>query len=136
MSHYMLVVVGEDVDHQLAPYAESLDVEEYEDSDGELTTYNPDSKYDYYTVGGRYKGRLKLKTGHLADMALIGDVDLSHAITPYAILINGEWIENSVSWTLSDSAREIEGVKWKAFCGGIFTALSKDTQITVLDCHM
>lgn len=35
-----------------------------------LTTYNPNSKWDWYVVGGRWKNLLKLKDGSRADYAL------------------------------------------------------------------
>jgi hypothetical protein len=48
------------------------------DFDGNLlSTYNPDSKYDYYVIGGRYKNWLKKKTGGLCDYAKIKDIDFS-----------------------------------------------------------
>jgi len=38
--------------------------EEYLGPDGEVySTYNPDSKWDWYEVGGRYAGRIAVKDG-------------------------------------------------------------------------
>jgi hypothetical protein len=46
------------------------------DEDGNrLTSYNPDSKWDWYVIGGRWPGLLKLKDGSEADMARIKDVN-------------------------------------------------------------
>ena len=57
MSHYLVGVVVNDiseVDDVLAPYDEELEVEPYTDEDGETTTYNPNSKWDWYAIGGRW----------------------------------------------------------------------------------
>jgi hypothetical protein len=117
MSHYTVMVIGDDVDWILEPYNESLEVEPYIDQTKEelhkefmacygriyaenkpeglldafeeltlsldgvnakwldkwngqkldkhgnaLTTYNPDSKWDWYQVGGRWSGSLILKS--------------------------------------------------------------------------
>lgn len=44
--------------------------------DGDLiSTYNPDSKWDWYEVGGRWGGSLALKAGGRADEAKASEVD-------------------------------------------------------------
>ena len=114
MSHFTVLVIGEDPETLLAPYSEELTVEEYRDyedgkpedhwavagmiEDGELakdfdgweafvaawnlrysdepmyydserdqaytlSTYNPKSKWDWYTLGGRWTGFFKLRDG-------------------------------------------------------------------------
>lgn len=118
MSHYIVMVVGEDIDEILEPYDENLEVEPYIDQTKEelhkdfmrcwgetyvenkpvslltsfedltlsldgvnakwldgwngkkldkhgnsLSIYNPDSKWDWYEVGGRWSGMLILKPG-------------------------------------------------------------------------
>jgi hypothetical protein len=113
MSHFTVLVIGQDPDTQLAPYDENREVDEYEcgevsehdkdrfvnyytqehpevatgktfdelypiygeswdsgrcrkDENGvwrEYSTYNPDSKWDWYVIGGRWTGFFKLKSG-------------------------------------------------------------------------
>lgn len=60
-----------------------------EDYDGELnedgdliSTYNPDSKWDWYEVGGRWEGQLLLKTGAPVDAAPAGLVDWDAMFSP------------------------------------------------------
>lgn len=71
----------------------------YFDEDGNpMTTYNPDSKWDWYSIGGRFPGRLKAKEGNHGDgsafrnnpmvdgefdSARIGDVDFSIDMEKY-----------------------------------------------------
>lgn len=46
------------------------------DEDGNLmTTYNEDSKYDYYGEEGRWSGEIILKDGSHVDSASVGDID-------------------------------------------------------------
>jgi hypothetical protein len=88
------MVIGENPEEQLAPYDENIDVPEYTDEDGEVTTYNPKSKWDWYELGGRWTGFLRLKPGCVgytgqpglgtssakagyADAARLGDIDIA-----------------------------------------------------------
>lgn len=91
MSHFSVIVIGNNAEQQLAPYDENLAVETV-DEDGEIYTRNPDAKWDWYEIGGRWTGYFKLKPGALgtvgcpgiltpparhsyADVAKKGDID-------------------------------------------------------------
>lgn len=110
MSHFAVLVIGDNVEEQLAPYDENIEVEEYKrglvsdeektrmidyyskkhnfngtfeecymkfgnkwndnsfrkNDDGlwyEYSTYNPKSKWDWYSIGGRWSGFFKMKPG-------------------------------------------------------------------------
>jgi hypothetical protein len=144
MSHFTVLVIGEDYEEQLAPYDESITVAPYRDYADEellafyikqyaddhegaqaasdedmvsflnqkwsddvrelrvdetgiyrLSTYNPNSKWDWYSVGGRWTGYFKVKEGvavgssqlgesgafdnkrlHDADIVYKGDIDI------------------------------------------------------------
>ena len=55
MSHFSVLVIGDNVDEQLAPYI-------YEPEEiGE--NYNPKAKWDWYEVWGRWSGELIVKQG-------------------------------------------------------------------------
>lgn len=123
MSHFTVMVIGDNPEEQLAPYSESIEtaprvreevsdeeiqsmIEYYknpenggheyptfdelyenhgddwnsntwEKRDGkwvEITTYNPNSKWDWYQLGGRWTGFLKLKKdaeGEVGDFSLV-----------------------------------------------------------------
>jgi len=48
------------------------------DEDGNLiTTYNPDSKWDWYVEGGRFSDEILLKTGERVGWAKVKDIDFS-----------------------------------------------------------
>ena len=123
MSHFTVLVIGDDVETQLAKYNENNETEprvdcevsdeekerfleyykENENFEGtfdecyeehgedwnnsswkksskgiwqEWSTYNPDSKWDWYSVGGRWTGYFKLKkdaTGELGEVGAFGN---------------------------------------------------------------
>jgi len=48
------------------------------DEDGNpLSTYNPNSKWDWYSVGGRWDNFLKTKNGEYVNECLVKDLDLT-----------------------------------------------------------
>ena len=52
--------------------------DEQTDEEGNiLSTYNPRSTWDWWTVGGRWRGMLRLKDGSTADSARIVDIDFT-----------------------------------------------------------
>lgn len=60
--------------------AEKYDDYEYDKDGNEMTTYNPKSKWDWYSIGGRWSYGLKLKEpdedgGEYCDYAKIKDID-------------------------------------------------------------
>jgi hypothetical protein len=78
VSHFCVLVIGENVEQQLAPYQENnmgdcpkeyLAFVEAEDCKVDPETgkrgywENPNKKWDWYRIGGRYAGRLKVNDG-------------------------------------------------------------------------
>jgi len=82
MSHFTVLVVGDDVHEQLAPYQENNMgdcPEEYLVKDEEEDyTYNPNSQWDWYVIGGRWSGFFKLKahakSGRYGEKSLLSSV--------------------------------------------------------------
>lgn len=53
---------------------------EFDEEGNQLTTYNPDSKWDWYQVGGRWDGAIMhLKDGTFVNHAQVKDIDFSPA---------------------------------------------------------
>lgn len=82
MSHFTVLVIGDDIEKQLAPYQENnmgdcpkeyMQFTEDEDYDVDEETgkkgywSNPNTKWDWYSVGGRWTGYFKLKKINLLD---------------------------------------------------------------------
>jgi hypothetical protein len=118
-------------------------------ADGRLfrwSTANPDSKYDWYVVGGRFPGCLRLKQpvqpsgwrrlfgagpkdrGNQARKADIQQ-DLLLADPPTALLFEGRWHE----CPFTSDAAELE--KWRTQFAGLFASIPDDALLTVVDMH-
>jgi hypothetical protein len=139
----------------------------YEDSEnigpeGEVySTYNPNSKWDYFRLGGRYCARLKIKEGvdylpiklsyewkyatpeqiaetqgRKADTARKGDIENIDELSAFAVLKDGEWYERGkMGWwgIVHDEKDEDE---WKKQFATMLESLPDDTLISYFDCHI
>ena len=65
------------------------------DEDGNLlSTYNPNSKWDWYSIGGRWSGGLITKNGDHVDEAYVNEVDWDQTGIPFAFVTPiGMWKE-------------------------------------------
>jgi len=67
MSHSTCLVIGNDPEGQLEPFNENLDeaspYTEFEDGENGGYWYNPNAKWDWYSLGGRWTGFFKVKNG-------------------------------------------------------------------------
>lgn len=139
MSHFIVVVIGENWEGQLAPYSEQLEVDPYKDDEGEETTYNPKSRWDWYEMGGRWRGFFPMKpegSGVVggagvfkneappctADQLKLGDVDFERAIREREAGARkrfGEWkscwekvgpsYKDTVSWKTMKESAQLRG---------------------------
>ena len=86
MSHFTVLVIGPDYEAQLEPYDENKTVAPYREYLSEkekayydecevtfdrekkqwfrMSVYNPKSKWDWYQIGGRWRGYFRLKDEH------------------------------------------------------------------------
>lgn len=67
-----------DVSDEEAVYGllrEEREDETFDEDGNYISTYNPNSKWDWYEFGGRWGGSLKLKKGGKADEARAGEID-------------------------------------------------------------
>ena len=70
---------------------------EYDEDGNELTTYNPKSKWDWYSFGGRWSGYLKTKSGDQVDICGLDELDLmpdkekyERAIRFWEVVVDGD----------------------------------------------
>jgi len=142
MSHFSVLVIGENVEEQLAPYQENnmgdcpkqfLVFHEDEDSDVDEETgkkgywSNPNAKWDYYRAGGRWAGFFTLKDGVKAAAPVGGyEVTLGLQDAPKAgtadVLRKGE-----IDWTAMRDAAGDKAAKKYDFAAAIFGDLPKNT---------
>lgn len=83
MPHYTVAVISADNDEEtignmLAPFSENLEVEErtYTDDNGAVETYmcNPNAKWDWWRIGGRWNNYLTEKSGLKTNSTKIKDL--------------------------------------------------------------
>jgi hypothetical protein len=135
-------------------YYEEEDINENGDV---LSTYNPFSKWDWYQIGGRWQGTLKLKDGSIGeigrkslldsdifyddtrcDSALVKDIDFDsmEKFSTFAVLLpNGEWYEKGkMGWwaCVSDEDEEWSNNYHERFMKNV----NEEWTLTVVDCHI
>ena len=110
------------------------------------STYNPNSKWDWYILGGRWSGMIKLKencTGIKGecgsfnntpgiDAALKGDIANIDTLITFAVLKDGEWyeqedIESNINLNINSWYQKIKQ---------LLEDVSDDTLISIYDCHI
>lgn len=115
MSHFTVAVAAKknsikEVEKLLAPYNENIGVKPYLDEDGELTTYNPNSKWDWYEIGGRWNNYLIVDKNN-DDVYDNGDEVKGH---PELKKVNGAKIKD-IKFDLINGGREEAVRKWELF---------------------
>lgn len=233
MSHYTVLVIGDNVDDQLAPFDESIkvkytrskeehiargkkDIEDYKNNglyatylenpeeylnkctndahakyiseefpkklkwtdeeiyqdqirwyephqineDGSTNeTYNPNSKWDWYQIGGRWSGMIRVlpnqRSGRMGekswassenddplqvDSAEVRDIDWDHQnmkhFGTFAVLKDGKWYERGEMgwWAIVSNEKPEE--QWDQEFKKLIKDLNPETRITVVDCHI
>ena len=79
----------------------------HKDNDGiwrKYSTYNPDSKWDWYSVGGRWDNAIKTKSGELVNECLAEEIDLE----PYP----SKCYEDDTDWQGNPMKRLKDGYDW------------------------
>lgn len=141
-------------------YKEAIKFYDPEDigADGEVySTLNPDSKWDWYTVGGRWAGLLKLKDGivgnppnfsyrwseedknkllneNRTDVALKSQIANLDEIVCFAFLKDGIWQEKGeMGWFACVSNEKMD---WDDQFNKLVRELPGDSLITIVDCHI
>lgn len=115
--------------------------------DNLLSTYNLDSKWDWYCVGGRWTGYLPSKmedaegNSEEVNWGLVGDINwdkfLETIKAPFCFVTqSGEWHElASMGWwgmTSDDKEEDAWNKEFKEY----LESLSDDVEVTVIDFHI
>lgn len=76
MSHFSVAVITKgkpsmsDIEEILYPFDESLEIEQVpENEDGDEYFYNPDARWDWYCVGGRWAGKIRTRNPEMNDLS-------------------------------------------------------------------
>ena len=103
-----------------------------------MSTYNPDSKWNWYEEGGRWEGSLVLKTKNLSkqNQARLKDIDWKRTEPPFAMLIEGEWIERGEMGWFGMARNEKSASQWGKEFKKRIKDIDPNTLVTVVDCHI
>lgn len=205
MSHYAVLVIGDNPETQLEPFDENIEVAPYArgevtdedkkrmldyyntkagyvfktfeecykekgidwngnryrlDEDGvwrEYTTYNPNSKWDWYSLGGRWSGCfIKLKDGAIGvsgrgslvmdnkpgiDQAYKKDIDFEKIerkeFIPYAVIYKGEWISRGdMGWWGITTKEHFNEEEWEKKVWELIDSVPDVTLFSFYDLHI
>ena len=126
---------------------------EIDKDDNLLSTYNPDSKWDWYQVGGRWGGYLPLKESQTVtfegenyeftytDECVVKEVDwdtyFREHTSPFCfITTTGEWHEKAEMGWWAMTANDKEENDWIKEFKDYLNILDPDTVITAIDFHI
>lgn len=118
------------------------------DEDGNLISrYNPDSRWDWFSVGGRWSGFLLLKAKDAAgepiqtNEASVGEIDWEamkqQRFTPFCyITTEGEWCEKGEMGWWGHTENEVDQHTWDDEFYDYLSTLDSDCLVTVVDFHI
>lgn len=124
---------------------------------------NPDSKWDWYRMGGRWRGYFKLKKGKTGivgeeagldksdsriwpngvDQARKCDIDFDamfkkrpNDTATFAVLANGKWYEKGEMGWWAMVRNEKANEDWNGEFKKILDSISDEELLTIVDCHI
>lgn len=131
-----------ETDEQFYEFAKRFGVEEIDEDGNFLTTYNPNSKWDWYTEGGRWRGYLPTKYGYNADNCVVGDVDWgkyfeNNQSGPFCFVTeDGEWHETAKMGWWGMTANDKDKDDWRKEFETYLKSLDPETEVTAIDFHI
>lgn len=131
-----------ETDEQLYEFAQRFGVEAIDKDGNFLSTYNPNSKWDWYTEGGRWRGYLPTIYGHNSDNCVVGDVDWgkyfeSHPSGPFCFVTeDGEWHETAKMGWWGMTTNDKEEIAWREEFETYLKTVDPETEITAIDFHI
>lgn len=107
-----------------------------------LTTYNPNSKWDWWAIGGRWSGYLPTRHGRNFDNCVVGGVDWSKFFEnnpegPFCFVTeDGEWHESARMGWWGMTSDDKEKKAWREEFESYLKSVDPDTEITAIDFHI
>lgn len=101
-----------------------------------LSIYNPNSKWNWYTIGGRFNNYLKTLSGKTTNEDYVSKIDWED-ILPFAFVTPiGEWHERGKMGWWACVFNEKATDNWKSEFKEFLDSLDEDTIVTVVDCYI
>jgi len=125
-------------DEECYEHIKSFYEEDMVDEEGNLySMYNPNSKWDWYTIGGRWDGVLICKNGEGTNEDYVSEIDWDKTSTPFAFIdLRGEWHENGTMGWWACVTNEKDRNVWEDEFKNYIKNLEDDVIVTVVDCHI
>ena len=127
--------VPEDLDDKMAVLRWYTGGGGLREEDGEIvrySTYNPNSKWDWWVVGGRWSNSLLTKDGELVNETTVGLFDVERSqrehgmLYTMAVVMDGQWYE----------PEEFDRDAWAREWREMILSCTPDTRVTLVDCHI
>lgn len=129
-------------DEQFYEFAKRFGVEEIDKDGNFLTTYNPDSKWDWWVIGGRWSGYLPTLNSQNSDNCTVGEVNWSKFFEnnpsgPFCFITeDGEWHETARMGWWGMTSNDKEKKAWREEFESYLKSVDPDTEITAIDFHI
>lgn len=117
----------------------------------EWSTYNPDSKWDWYSTDNwsRWNGFLRTKDGSYVNNCLLGDIDIhtpngdksdtlhfADDFYPFCVIVDGEWYEKAKMGWWAITTDDMSEEDWKKKVDELLSNLPSDSEVTAVDFHI
>lgn len=108
------------------------------DEDGNLlSTYNPNAKWDWYCVGGRWDGSLVTKEGKKTNEDYVKEIDFDKTPLPFAYVSPvGRWFERGEMGWWGMVSNEKGADEWESKFKKFIKTLDDDVIVVSIDCHI
>lgn len=120
----------------------NFDAESITPDGGVYSTSNPNAKWDWYSLGGRWEGLLLLKDGSRVDQAKKKDIDIDkmrkreEGFLTFAFLKDGKWYEQGEMGWWGIVSNEKDKDKWQEEFDKLIDSVDQDTLLSVYDVHI
>lgn len=102
----------------------------------EYSTYNPDSKWDWYDEHGRWSGLIKTLDGDSVDYAILEEIDWEKTDTTFCLVIDGKWYEKGEMGWWAMVSNEIPDDEWDKWFLELVKELPEDSEVYNIDFHI
>ena len=124
-------------DEQCYEYKKEYFEDNMIDEEGNLySTYNPNSKWDWYVVGGRWRGKLINKNGKLTDEDYVSELVFPDDFSTFAVLLpDGSWHEaGEMGWWAIVSNEKDDW--YDTYKEKFLDTADPNWILTIVDCHI
>jgi hypothetical protein len=106
-------------------------------SEGEVySDSNPNSKWDWYSLGGRWSGSIELNNSKKVDSAIKKNISNLNDIVCFSIIKDGKFYESGLMGWWGFVSDEKDESEWENEFKKLISDLPDDTLISIYDLHI